>query len=312
MARIVVALGGNALSLDGKATAEAQQNVADITAGQLVKLIQAGHEVVVVHGNGPQIGNIILHEEAINTEKTPTMPIDVCVAMSQGQIGYWLQNSLRNILKTNGINRPVGSIVTQVLVDPNDPAFQNPSKPIGPFYTEAEARQLAAERGFVVKPDANRGWRKVVASPQPIGIVESDLINLALDNHAIIIAAGGGGIPVYQDANRLVGKEAVIDKDFAAAKLADLVSADLLLILTVVDTVKLNFGQPNETAVRSMTTEQAQAYISQQQFAPGSMLPKIEASMQFVQNPAPRAAVITSPNQIIDAIQGRSGTIITR
>ena len=232
MPRIVVALGGNALSLDGKATAEAQQNVADITAGQLVKLIQAGHEVVVVHGNGPQIGNIILHEEAINTEKTPTMPIDVCVAMSQGQIGYWLQNSLRNILKTNGINRPVGSIVTQVLVDPNDPAFQNPSKPIGPFYTEAEARQLAAERGFVVKPDANRGWRKVVASPQPIGIVESDLINLALDNHAIIIAAGGGGIPVYQDANRLVGKEAVIDKDFAAAKLADLVSADQIKFWT--------------------------------------------------------------------------------
>lgn len=312
MARIVVALGGNALSLDGKATAEAQQSVANITAQQLVKLVQSGHEVVIVHGNGPQIGNIILHEEAINTEKTPTMPIDVCVAMSQGQIGYWLQNSLHNILKAKGIDRPVGSIVTQVLVDPNDPAFQDPSKPIGPFYTESEARQLAAERGFTVKPDSNRGWRKVVASPQPIGIVESDLINLALSNNAIVIAAGGGGIPVSQTADGLVGKEAVIDKDFAAAKLADLVSADLLLILTVVDAVKLNFGQPNQTTINSMTTDQIQTYISQQQFAPGSMLPKVEASMQFVQNQAPRAAIITSPDQIIDAIKGQAGTIITR
>lgn len=312
MARIVVALGGNALSLDGKATAEAQQSVANITAQQLVKLVQSGHEVVIVHGNGPQIGNIILHEEAINTEKTPTMPIDVCVAMSQGQIGYWLQNSLRNILKAKGIDRPVGSIVTQVLVDPNDPAFQDPSKPIGPFYTESEARQLAAERGFTVKPDSNRGWRKVVASPQPIGIVEADLINLALSNNAIVIAAGGGGIPVFQTADGLVGKEAVIDKDFAAAKLADLVSADLLLILTVVDAVKLNFGQPNQTTINSMTTDQIQTYISQQQFAPGSMLPKVEASMQFVQNQAPRAAIITSPDQIIDAIKGQAGTIITR
>lgn len=311
MTRIVVALGGNALSLDGKATATAQQQVANQTAGLLARLVQAGHELAVVHGNGPQIGNIILHEEAINTEKTPTMPVDTCGAMSQGQIGYWLQNAFFNNFQALGINKPVAAMVTQVLVDPNDPAFSNPTKPIGPFYSKEEAKKLSAERGFTVKEDAGRGWRKVVPSPAPIDIVEADLVKMALDNQAILIAAGGGGIPVYYKDDKLVGLEAVIDKDFAAAKLAEIIDADVLLILTAVDTIKINYGQPNEQSISQMTLDQARQYIAEGQFAPGSMLPKVEASIKFVSTGGGRQAIITTPEGALDAINGLTGTKIT-
>ena len=311
MTRIVVALGGNALSLDGKATATAQQQVANQTAGLLARLVQAGHELAVVHGNGPQIGNIILHEEAINTEKTPTMPVDTCGAMSQGQIGYWLQNAFFNNFQALGINKPVAAMVTQVLVDPNDPAFSNPTKPIGPFYSEEEAKKLATERGFTVKEDAGRGWRKVVPSPAPIDIVEADLVKMALDNQAILIAAGGGGIPVYYKDDKLVGLEAVIDKDFAAAKLAEIIDADTLLILTAVDTIKINYGQPDEQSISQMTLDQARQYITEGQFAPGSMLPKVEASIKFVSTGGGRQAIITTPEGALDAINGLTGTKIT-
>ncbi len=311
MTRIVVALGGNALSLDGKATATAQQQVANQTAGLLARLVQAGHELAVVHGNGPQIGNIILHEEAINTEKTPTMPVDTCGAMSQGQIGYWLQNAFFNNFQALSINKPVAAMVTQVLVDPNDPAFSNPTKPIGPFYSEEEAKKLATERGFTVKEDAGRGWRKVVPSPAPIDIVESDLVKMALDNQAILIAAGGGGIPVYYKDDKLVGLEAVIDKDFAAAKLAEIIDADILLILTAVDTIKINYGQPDEQSISQMTLDQARQYIAEGQFAPGSMLPKVEASIKFVSTGGGRQAIITTPEGALDAINGLTGTKIT-
>ena len=311
MTRIVVALGGNALSLDGKATATAQQQVANQTAGLLARLVQAGHELAVVHGNGPQIGNIILHEEAINTEKTPTMPVDTCGAMSQGQIGYWLQNAFFNNFQALGINKSVAAMVTQVLVDPNDPAFSNPTKPIGPFYSEEEAKKLATERGFTVKEDAGRGWRKVVPSPAPIDIVEADLVKMALDNQAILIAAGGGGIPVYYKDDKLVGLEAVIDKDFAAAKLAEIIDADVLLILTAVDTIKINYGQPNEQSISQMTLDQARQYIAEAQFAPGSMLPKVEASIKFVSTGGGRQAIITTPEGALDAINGLTGTKIT-
>ena len=311
MTRIVVALGGNALSLDGKATATAQQQVANQTAGLLARLVQAGHELAVVHGNGPQIGNIILHEEAINTEKTPTMPVDTCGAMSQGQIGYWLQNAFFNNFQALGINKSVAAMVTQVLVDPNDPAFSNPTKPIGPFYSEEEAKTLATERGFTVKEDAGRGWRKVVPSPAPIDIVEADLVKMALDNQAILIAAGGGGIPVYYKDDKLVGLEAVIDKDFAAAKLAEIIDADILLILTAVDTIKINYGQPDEQSISQMTLDQARQYIAEGQFAPGSMLPKVEASIKFVSTGGGRQAIITTPEGALDAINGLTGTKIT-
>lgn len=311
MSRIVVALGGNALSKDGKASAKDQQEVARTTAIGLVKLIQAGHDLVIVHGNGPQIGNIILHEEAINTEKTPTMPIDVCGAMSQGQIGYWLQNALQNELQKHKINRPVASIITQVLIDKSDPAFKNPTKPIGPFYSEEEARKLSAERNFSIKEDSGRGWRKVVPSPLPVDVIESDLVEIALKNKAIIVAAGGGGIPVcYNDQGDLIGLEAVIDKDFAASKLASLIEADILLILTAVDQVMINYNQENQSALDQISVDQALNYIVEGHFAPGSMLPKIEASIKFVVGSGERMSIITSPENALSAINGQAGTRI--
>ena len=311
MAKIVVALGGNALSKDGKATAADQLAVANETASELVKLITAGHTLAIVHGNGPQIGNIILHEEAINTEKTPTMPVDVAGAMSQGQIGYWLQNALRNQLEQLKIKKPIASIVTQVLVSKDDPAFKNPSKPIGPFYTEEEAKTLAKTRGITVKEDAGRGWRKVVPSPMPLSIIESDLIKIAIGNGAVIVAGGGGGIPVYYDQHgRLTGLEAVIDKDFAAEKLAETIDADILLILTAVDNVKVNYKQPDEKALTELTIDDAFKLIAQGQFAAGSMLPKVEAGVSFVSGANKRVCIITSPEKASKAIEGKAGTRI--
>ena len=311
MAKIVVALGGNALSKDGKATAADQLAVANETALELVKLIIAGHTLAIVHGNGPQIGNIILHEEAINTEKTPTMPVDVAGAMSQGQIGYWLQNALRNQLEQLKIKKPIDSIVTQVLVSKDDPAFKNPSKPIGPFYTEEEAKKLAKTRGITVKEDAGRGWRKVVPSPMPLSIIESDLIKIAIGNGAVIVAGGGGGIPVYYDQyGRLTGLEAVIDKDFAAEKLAETIDADILLILTAVDNVKINYKQPDEKTLTELTVDDAFKLIAQGQFAAGSMLPKVEAGVSFVSGANKRVCIITSPEKASKAIEGKAGTRI--
>ncbi len=311
MAKIVVALGGNALSKDGKATAADQLAVANETASELVKLITAGHTLAIVHGNGPQIGNIILHEEAINTEKTPTMPVDVAGAMSQGQIGYWLQNALRNQLEQLKIKKPIASIVTQVLVSKDDPAFKNPSKPIGPFYTEEEAKKLAKTRGITVKEDAGRGWRKVVPSPMPLSIIESDLIKIAIGNGAVIVAGGGGGIPVYYDQHgRLTGLEAVIDKDFAAEKLAETIDADILLILTAVDNVKINYKQPDEKSLTELTVDDAFKFIAQGQFAAGSMLPKVEAGVSFVSGANKRVCIITSPEKASKAIEGKAGTRI--
>lgn len=311
MAKIVVALGGNALSKDGKATAADQLAVANETASELVKLITAGHTLAIVHGNGPQIGNIILHEEAINTEKTPTMPVDVAGAMSQGQIGYWLQNALRNQLEQLKIKKPIASIVTQVLVSKDDPAFKNPSKPIGPFYTEEEAKKLAKTRGITVKEDAGRGWRKVVPSPMPLSIIESDLIKIAIGNGAVIVAGGGGGIPVYYDQHgRLTGLEAVIDKDFAAEKLAETIDADILLILTAVDNVKINYKQSDEKALTELTVDDAFKLIAQGQFAAGSMLPKVEAGVSFVSGANKRVCIITSPEKASKAIEGKAGTRI--
>lgn len=311
MAKIVVALGGNALSKDGKATAADQLAVANETASELVKLITAGHTLAIVHGNGPQIGNIIIHEEAINTEKTPTMPVDVAGAMSQGQIGYWLQNALRNQLEQLKIKKPIASIVTQVLVSKDDPAFKNPSKPIGPFYTEEEAKKLAKTRGITVKEDAGRGWRKVVPSPMPLSIIESDLIKIAIGNGAVIVAGGGGGIPVYYDQHgRLTGLEAVIDKDFAAEKLAETIDADILLILTAVDNVKINYKQPDEKTLTELTVDDAFKLIAQGQFAAGSMLPKVEAGVSFVSGANKRVCIITSPEKASKAIEGKAGTRI--
>lgn len=310
--RIVIALGGNALSKDGQASARAQLAVAGETARQILPLIQAGHELAIVHGNGPQVGNIIVKEENLNTAKEPSMPLDVCGAMSQGQIGYWLQNALFNNLALAGLKKNVVSVVTQVVVDKNDVAFTNPSKPIGSFFTsEAEAKTIAGERGFTVKEDAGRGWRRVVPSPQPIDIVEASFIRQSLEQGNIVISTGGGGIPVRRlPDGQLLGLEAVIDKDFAACKLAELINADILLILTAVETVKINFGQPNEQNLEQVRVSELKQYLADNQFAAGSMRPKIEAAIKFLEfNPAGRV-IITTPGLANLALVGQAGTSI--
>ncbi|QJU07862.1 carbamate kinase [Candidatus Saccharibacteria bacterium oral taxon 488] len=313
MARtIVVALGGNALQRQGEASSQAQQRVADETIAQLLPLIQAGHRVAIVHGNGPQVGNIVLHEEAINTEAVPSLPLEDSGAMSQGLIGFWLQQAMHDALATRGVHDKYAvSIVTQTVVDQADPAFQNPTKPIGPFYSEEEAKKVQAERGYTVREDSGRGWRRVVPSPKPQEIVEAPVIKALVDAGVLVVSTGGGGIPVLRDASgQLSGVAAVIDKDFGAAKLADMLEADTLLILTSVDAAKINFGQPTEQALGEVSAEELQQHIDAGQFAAGSMLPKTQAALSFVAGASGRTAIITSLEKTADAINGVAGTRI--
>ena len=280
--RIVLALGGNALGDN----LHEQMLAVRGTAKAIADLVADGHEVVVAHGNGPQVGMITLALEAAGkTEaKTPYIPMSVCVAMSQGYIGYDLQNALREELLNRGIAKPVATIITQTVVDGDDPAFLDPSKPIGAFYTEAEAKEMAA-RGYDMKEDAGRGYRRVVASPKPTDIVEKDVISALLDAGQIPIAVGGGGIPVKQvEGNRLKGTSAVVDKDFASAKLAEMIGAHALIILTAVEKVAINFGKPDEIWLDQLDPATAEQYIAEGHFAQGSMLPKVEAALGFVQS----------------------------
>lgn len=309
---IVVALGGNALQRQGEASSQAQQRVADETIAQLLPLIQAGHRVAIVHGNGPQVGNIVLHEEAINTEAVPSLPLEDSGAMSQGLIGFWLQQAIHDALATRGVHdKYAASIVTQTVVDQADPAFQNPTKPIGPFYSEEEAKKVQAERGYTVREDSGRGWRRVVPSPKPQEIVEAPVIKALVDAGVLVVSTGGGGIPVLRDASgQLSGVAAVIDKDFGAAKLADTLGADTLLILTSVDAAKVNFGQPTEQALGEVSAEELQQHIDAGQFAAGSMLPKTQAALSFVAGASGRTAIITSLEKTADAINGAAGTHI--
>lgn len=309
---IVVALGGNALQRQGEASSQAQQRVADETIAQLLPLIQAGHRVAIVHGNGPQVGNIVLHEEAINTEAVPSLPLEDSGAMSQGLIGFWLQQAIHDALATRGVHDKYAvSIVTQTVVDQADPAFQNPTKPIGPFYSEEEAKKVQAERGYTVREDSGRGWRRVVPSPKPQEIVEAPVIKALVDAGVLVVSTGGGGIPVLRDASgQLSGVAAVIDKDFGAAKLADTLGADTLLILTSVDAAKVNFGQPTEQALGEVSVEELQQHIDAGQFAAGSMLPKTQAALSFVAGASGRTAIITSLEKTADAINGAAGTRI--
>lgn len=308
--RIVVALGGNALqSSKGEATAEAQLAVVQKTCEYLVDLIRKGYEIVIVHGNGPQVGRILLASETAK-DVVPAMPFDVCGAMSQGYIGYHIQQALSQKLRESGMDLPVATIVTQVAVDPQDPAFQNPSKPIGPFYSEAEAKKLAEEKGYSVKEDAGRGWRRVVPSPKPVDILEKKTIDTLL-GHTVVITCGGGGIPVVKKSDgSYEGVAAVIDKDFAAEALAEHVDADVLLILTEVDHVAINFGKPDQKNLEKLTTEQAREYIAQGQFAAGSMLPKVEAAVKFVEAKPGKRAMISSLYHAVDAMEGKTGTEI--
>ncbi|HFI0156385.1 TPA: carbamate kinase [Streptococcus suis] len=309
--KIVVALGGNAI-LSSDPSAQAQKQALVDTAKHLVKLIKNGDDLIITHGNGPQVGNLLLQNLAADSEKNPAFPLDSLVAMTEGSIGFWLQNALENELVKEGIKKDVASVVTQVIVDKADPAFENLTKPIGPFYTEEEAKAEAEKTGATFKEDAGRGWRKVVASPKPIGIKEIGTIRTLLDAGEVIIAAGGG-IPVIEEADgTLTGVEAVIDKDFASQCLAELVDADLFIVLTGVDYVYVNFNKPNQEKLERVTVAELEEYIKQGQFAPGSMLPKVEATIAFVNHKPSSQAVITSLENLGALIESESGTIIVK
>ena len=309
--KIVVALGGNALQ-SGKSepTAEAQLQVVRNTCERIADISEMGYEVAVVHGNGPQVGRILLASETAK-DVTPAMPFDVCGAMSQGYIGYHLQQALKYALNKRNQDIPVVTIATQMVVEPNDPGFKNPTKPIGPFYSEEEAKALHEEKGYTMKEDAGRGWRRVVASPIPRKIVEIDAVKKLWDS-TIVITCGGGGIPVIENADgSLIGTAAVIDKDFAAELLAEQVDADVLMILTEVEKVAINYNKPDQQDLSNMNLADAARYCEEGQFAPGSMLPKVQAAMKFVRAYPNKKAIITSLDKAIDALKGETGTTIT-
>jgi carbamate kinase len=309
--KVVVALGGNALQESGSpATAEAQLEVVKKTSEFLAELSCTGYELAIVHGNGPQVGRIVLASEAA-ANVTPAMPFDVCGAMSQGYIGYHIQQGLRQALAKRNRNVPVVSLVTQVVVDKNDKAFQNPTKPIGAFYNEEEAKKLEVEKGYIMKEDAGRGYRRVVASPIPKRIVELSAVKTLWDT-TIVVTVGGGGIPVIEkEDGSLEGVAAVIDKDLAAERLAEDVSADALLILTEVENVSINYKKPDQKDLRNITVAEAEKYITEGHFAPGSMLPKIQAAVMFAKANPGKRAIITSLYKGVEALQGNAGTVIT-
>ena len=304
--RIVIALGGNAL---GNNLPE-QMVAVKHTAKAIVDLIQEGHQVVVAHGNGPQVGRIVLQNEYA-TPVSPAMPFDVCGAMSQGYIGYDLQNALREELYNRNIyDIPVATMITQVRVDADDPAFDAPSKPIGHFMTEEQAKIAEEKYGYIMKEDSGRGYRRVVASPKPAEIVEIGAIRSLVDSGQLVIACGGGGIPVTRQGNHLKGASAVIDKDFASELLAENLDADFLIILTAVEKVAINFGKPEEKWLDDLETEEARKYIKEGHFAPGSMLPKVQAAVKFAESKPGRTALITLLEKAKDGIQGKTGTHI--
>ena len=309
--KVVVALGGNALEDKSlPPTAASQLQVAGRTAEQLAQLSCAGYELAIVHGNGPQVGRILLASETAEAV-TPPMPFDVCGAMSQGYIGYHLQQTLTAALRRRNRNIPVVTLVTQMVVDPHDPAFQNPTKPIGPFYTQEQAQQLEREKGYTMKEDSGRGWRRVVPSPRPQRIVEIGTIKTLWDT-TVSIACGGGGVPVIERGDEsLEGIAAVIDKDLAACRLAQEMGADILMILTEVPAVAIHFGQPDQQDLGETTAAQLEQYAAQGQFGAGSMLPKVQAAVDFVRSAPGRQAIITSLDLGLEALAGRVGTRVT-
>ncbi|MDR5616305.1 MULTISPECIES: carbamate kinase [Arsenophonus] len=304
---IVIALGGNALG-DGL---DEQMAAVKTTAHAIADLIQQGHKVVITHGNGPQVGmiNRAFEAAAKTAAHTPMLPMSVCVALSQGYIGYDLQNALSEELLNRGLSTPVASIITQVEVAADDPAFSNPTKPIGSFFSPQEAEKLIAN-GYQLKEDAGRGFRRVVASPKPIAIVEKETVKALLNAGQVVITVGGGGIPVVREGNHLRGVSAVIDKDWASAKLAEMIDADMLIILTAVEKVAINFGKHNEKWLERLNLDQAQRYINEGHFAKGSMLPKVEAALSFSCSRPGRETLITVLNKAKQGIEGKTGTIV--
>ena len=307
MSKIVIALGGNAL---GKNPSEQLSLLKDV-AKIIVDLVKDGNKIILTHGNGPQVGQIALAMEyASNGEAgTPMMPFPECGSMSQGYIGYQLQQCIQNELKKQNISKNCVTLITQVLVDSHDTAFQNPSKPIGMFYSKEEAMEIEKEKGYQFVEDAGRGYRRVVPSPMPIDIIEHDVIKNLVNNNTLVIAAGGGGIPVINDGNNLKGVEAVIDKDRTAALLAKLIGADTLLILTAVPKVSIHYNTENQIDLDFMSVSEAMRYMESGEFAKGSMLPKVEACLDFVKN-SPNKAIISSLEKASDAINGITGTVI--
>ena len=308
MKKLVIALGGNALGN----TPYEQLKLVTETAKPIVDLIEAGNQVVIAHGNGPQVGMINLAMSTAANAKAikSDMPFPECGAMSQGYIGYHLQNSIQNELSARGIKKSVATVVTQVLVDENDPAFSHPTKPIGAFYSKEEADRIAAEKGYTMIEDAGRGYRQVVPSPKPVDVVEKEMVNTLIDAGHVVITVGGGGIPVIEKDGKLLGVPAVIDKDFASAQLAELVKADALVILTAVDRVAINWGKPNQESLERMTCAEAEQYCKEGHFAPGSMLPKVQAAMSFAKTGG--EAIIASLENAAAALRGESGTKVVR
>ena len=312
---VVIALGGNAIKqAHEKGTAEEQFKNVEITCEQLVKMNALGYKLIITHGNGPQAGTLLIQQEE-GKKLVPPMPMDIVGAMTQGQIGYMFQNTLQNYFMQKGKTIPITTIVTQVLVKEDDPDFNDPSKPVGPFYTEEEAMKLKEEKGYIVKlvkPNVDKPWRRVVPSPEPIKIVESNCVQALVDAHAIVIASGGGGIPVMKKSDgTLTGLEAVIDKDKAGNVLAQEVNADIYLILTDVENAKINFGKPEEKPLGKITVAEAEKYLTEGHFLAGSMGPKVTAAIRFVKAGGEKS-IITSLSNAVDALDGKSGTIIVK
>ena len=306
----VIALGGNAI-LDTDPTDEGQKAVVNHAAKYIAEFVAKGEQVIVCHGNGPQVGNLLLQQKAGESEKNPALKLDTCVAMTQGSIGYLLQNALTNEFEKRNIAKPVISVVTQVRVDKEDPSFKKPSKPIGPFYTKEEADAEAAKDGSTYVEDAGRGYRKVVPSPMPKEIVEKEAVRALVEADVLTICSGGGGIPVVAEDGQYVGVEAVNDKDFSARVLAENVDADRLIILTGVDNIYINYNQPDQKALEQISVAEAEEYIKEGHFAAGSMLPKIEAALDFVKGDDKRKAIITSIENL-ENIDKEAGTVISQ
>ena len=304
MARYVVSLGGNALGNNSEEQKKALIKVADA----ITDLIIDNNEVAIVHGNGPQVGMINLAFET--SKETPNMPFPECGAMSEGYIGYHIQNALYNSLNKRNINKTVCTVVTQVLVDPKDPLFLNPSKPIGSFYSKEEAENIAKEKNYIMKEDAGRGYRRVVPSPLPIDIIEKDAIKSLMKTGQVVICAGGGGIPVIKNNGKLEGVAAVIDKDYASSKLADLIDADYLVVLTAVDNACINYHRDDEKKLDKVSVDELEKYLNEGHFAKGSMLPKVQACLNFVKSGKNKTAIIASLDNAKEAFKEKAGTII--
>lgn len=308
MAKIVIALGGNALGN----TPYEQLDLVRETAKPIVDLIQSGNQVVIAHGNGPQVGMINLGMATAAEAKAikSDMPFPECGAMSQGYIGFHLQNAIGNELKKRNIEKEVVTVVTQVLVDEKDPAFQKPTKPVGAFYDKETAEKIAKEKGFTMVEDAGRGYRRVVPSPKPVDVIEKKAVADLIKAGNVVVTVGGGGIPVIRKDGVLFGTPAVIDKDFASEKLAELIDADMLVILTAVEKVAINYNKPNVEWLSELTPDRAMELAAQGHFAPGSMLPKVQAAVQFAQSKEGRVSLITSLDKALDALNGKTGTSI--